>query len=116
VTTVVSAALFERVARLHFDARHVRWGALWFGVGVSTLAFTNRLPFALGVMFVLGSVFALRLGRARLGVSLGAGTGLASAVAALFLAMGAVAWVLAGGPRARGVALAAAVLAPPLGV
>ena len=114
MATVGSATLFGRIARLHFEARHARWGALWFALAISTLAFTNRLPFALAVMLALGSVLAFLLNRSRLGLCLGAVTGLASPVAALFLAMGAAAWLLAGGPRRRAVALATVALLPPL--
>src|SRR3954464_7919433 len=49
VSAVVSAALFEPLARRHFGERAARWGALWFGAGAATPMLSGRVTFAAGV-------------------------------------------------------------------
>jgi hypothetical protein len=119
VAAVASAALFEPLARAHFGERAARWGALWFGVATSTLLFTSRLPFAIGVALGLGSLLALQRGRPRLGLALAVLCPLGSPVAGLFLSMAGVAYALARGAdagrrRRLGAALAVAAIVPPL--
>jgi hypothetical protein len=130
---VVSAALFEPLARAHFGARASRWGALWFGAGAMTPALSGRITFACGVAAALGALLAVQRGRPWLGALLAVATGLLSPIAGLFLALAGAAHALAGigsgarsgsartrasaalaGLRGSGVALTAAALAAPL--
>jgi hypothetical protein len=90
ISTIAAAALFEPLAYGRWGER-ARWGALWFGVGTGAMLFTGRLPFAMGVAFGLGALLAHQRGRLPLALLLGLGCGLASPVAALFLALAGVA-------------------------
>jgi hypothetical protein len=113
LATVAAAALFEPLAR-RWGARG-SWAALWFGVGTGALLFTGRLPFALGVAFGLGALLALERRRTWIAAAAAIGSGLASPVAALFLALAAVAWAFASheSGRRRAVAVALASFLPP---
>lgn len=94
LAALVSAALFERIARRHFGDG-ARWGALLFGAGTAADLLIGRLTFALGMAFALGAVYALQRGRRAIGLALGAACTLASPVAGLFLALAGVAHWLA---------------------
>ena len=88
-----TAALFEMLVRRHFgpDA----WvGATWFGAATATNLFTGRLPFAFGLLPAVGSMLALQRRRPWLAVLLAVVTALASPVAALFSALGGVAYAI----------------------
>ena len=125
LAAVAAAGLFALLAQRRWGDR-ARAGTLWLGAGVAAWLFTGRLTFLLGVAVALGALLAAQRGRRALALVLAVLTALASPVAALFLAMAAVAWSLEGvaWPRgavaravdsrrwARGVALAAAALAP----
>jgi hypothetical protein len=95
LAAIVSAVLFERIARRQFGAQAARRGALWFAVGTVADLLIGRLTFALGVAFALGAVLALQDGRRRLGLTLGVLCSLASPVAGLFLALAGIAHWLA---------------------
>jgi hypothetical protein len=111
---VLSAALFEPLARRQFGERAARWGAVWFGAGALTPVFSGRITFACGVAAALGALLAVQRGRPWLGCLLAVATGLLSPVAGLFLALAGAAYALAGAAtRHAGVALTAAALAPP---
>jgi hypothetical protein len=112
VASVVSAALFEPLARAHFGPS-ARWGALWFGLGATTPLISGRVAFSLGVAFAVGALLAEQRNRRWLAVALALGCALASPVAGAFLALAAVAYALAGHLRG-GVALAAAAFTPTL--
>jgi hypothetical protein len=114
VTTVAVAVLFAPLARRRWGKRG-DWAALWLGLGTGALLFTGRLPFALGVAFGLGALLALQRGRKGIAVAAAIGSGLASPVAALFLALGALAWGLAahGSERRRALWIALAAFLPP---
>lgn len=124
LAAVAAAALFERLARGHFDARGSRVAALWFGAATAMNLVTGRLAFALGVAVGLAALLALQRGRAPASAALGALASLASPVAGLFLALAglahAVATRRAGGAvvalAALGTALALGVLFPEGGV
>jgi hypothetical protein len=90
ISTVAAAAVFEPLAYNRWGDR-ARWGALWFGIGTGAMLFTGRLPFAMGVAFGLGALLAHQRGRLPLALLLGLCCGLASPVAALFLALAGVA-------------------------
>jgi hypothetical protein len=109
---VLSAALFEPLARGHFGARAARFGALWFGAGAMTPVLSGRITFAAGVAAALGALLAVQRGRPWLGCVLALACGLLSPIAALFLALASVALALSGARRV-GVAMTAASLAPP---
>ena len=112
LAAVVSAALFERIARRHFGER-ARWGALWFGAGTAADLLIGRLTFAVGVAFALAAVFALQRGHRRGGLALGGACTLASPVAGLFLALAGVAhWLSRRRQERIGLWLAAVALAP----
>ena len=120
LSCVAGAILFERLVSERFGER-ARLGALWFGVGIGSLLFTERLTFALGVAIGLGAVLALQRGRTWPSLALAATSSLASPVAGLFVALAGTAFALAGiraEPNARrrrlraGFGLAAAAFAP----
>jgi hypothetical protein len=114
LSSVVSAGIFERIARFQWGER-ARWGALWFGVGTGTLLFTGRLPFGLGVTFALAAVIAYQRKRDVLACVLGILCTITSPVAGLFLAMaGAVLFLT--GQRRRGAVFAIATIAPALAI
>jgi hypothetical protein len=95
LSAIAVAALFEPLARGRWGER-ARWGALWFGIGTGSLLFTGRLPFAMGIAFGLAALLALQRHSPRLAAAAAVGSGLASPIAALFLALAAIAAGLAG--------------------
>jgi hypothetical protein len=95
LSALAAAALFEPLASRHFGPG-ARWGALWLGVATSTLLFTGRLPYALGVALGLGSLLAVQRRRTVLAVALAVLCPLGSPVAGAFLALAAVAVAVAG--------------------
>jgi hypothetical protein len=110
---VLSAALFEPLARRHFGERAARWGAVWFGAAAMTPVLSGRITFACGVAAALGALLALQRGRPWLAGVLAVAAGLLSPIAGLFLALAFAACALAGSRRRTGMLLAAAALAPP---
>jgi hypothetical protein len=120
LAVVAAAWLFERLAHARYGAG--AWlGATWFAAGAATTLFSGRLTFALGLPLALGALLALQRagsrerGRAALAAALGLAllTPLVSPVAALFLALAGTAYAL-GERRVRGIAVAAAAMAPVL--
>ena len=115
-----TAALFEVLARRHYgpDA----WvGATWFGAATATNLFTGRLPFAFGLLPAVGAMLALQSRRPWLAFGLAATSAIASPVAALFAALGAVAYGIGEFARERraasvwpGAAVVVGALAPVL--
>ncbi|HST42691.1 MAG TPA: hypothetical protein VLK58_24430, partial [Conexibacter sp.] len=102
---VAASALFARLAYDRYGAR--AWlGALWFAGGSVTVLLSGRVTFALGLAPALGALVALerssaapprshrRRALAALSLALGLVTGLASPVAAVFLAMAGTAYAL----------------------
>src|SRR3954453_12558186 len=112
LSAVVSAALFEPLARRHFGERAARWGAIWFGAGAATPMLSGRVTFSAGVAGALAALPALQRGRAAIACVLALACGLLSPIAGLFLALGALAYALTVSRRA-GLAMTAAALAPP---
>jgi hypothetical protein len=108
LAAVASAAVFERLVR---DLPGARAGALWFAAGSVTVLLTGRLTFALGAALGLAAALAVVRRRTALACLAAALSGLASPVAAAFVALGAAAWWI----DRRGwapVALAAAAVLP----
>lgn len=110
---LAAAAAFEPLARRHFGPS-ARWGALWFGVATSTMLFTGRLPYALGVALGLCSLLALQRRRTVLAVLFAILCPLGSPVAGAFLALAAAAVLLTGdrAHRTGAVLVAAAGIVP----
>jgi hypothetical protein len=112
LSAVVSAALFEPLARRHFGERAARWGAIWFGAGAATPMLSGRVTFSAGVAAALAALLALQRGRPVIACALALACGLLSPIAGLFLALGALAYALTVS-RGAGLAMTAAALAPP---
>jgi hypothetical protein len=109
LAALAAAAAFEPLARYHFG-HAARWGALWFGAATSTMLFTGRLPYALGVAFALGSLLALQRGRTAIAVILALLSPLGSPVAGAFLALAAAALAVTSRQRAALVVAAAGIV------
>jgi hypothetical protein len=112
ISAVISAALFEPLARRHFGARAARWGAVWFGAGAATPILSGRITFSAGVAAALAALLALQRGRVTIACALALLCGLLSPIAALFLALAALAYGLTVA-RWPGLAMTAAALATP---
>lgn len=115
LAAVLAAALFAALAEHHWGRGRAAGGAaLWFAAGTTAVLLTGRLTFLLGVAIGLGALLALARDRRALAALLAAVTTLASPVAGLFLALGAVAWGLADRRRrgTAGAAIALAAIAP----
>ena len=113
-----TAALFESLAHRHFGSQ--AWlGATIFAAATATNLFTGRLAFAFGALPALGAVVALDRDRPKTAAGAAALSALCSPVAALFAAVAGAADA-AGGyiierrfrAATRGLAMAAAALAP----
>ncbi len=113
---VVSAVLFDRVARAHFGPR-ARWGIAWFAAATTADLLIGRLTFSLGVALGLGAVLALQRERPRAAAGFGVLAAAASPVAGAFAALAGVTVVLARRERsALGLAIAPLVLVAVLSV
>jgi hypothetical protein len=94
VAAIAAAVLFERIASARWGRR--AWvGVVWFALATATTLVTGRLTFGVGVAVALGAVLAAQRGRRALALVLAAGSSVASPVAGLFLALGALAYGLA---------------------
>ena len=113
LAAVAASALFAAIARDRWGDRAGTAAALWFSLGATATLVSGRLTFLLGVALALAAALALQRARPALATALAVATALASPVAALFFALGAVAWGLASRER-RVVAavVAVAALAP----
>src|SRR4051812_32948972 len=112
LSTIAAAAVFEPLVRNRWGER-AKWGALWFGVGTGALLFTGRLPFAMGVAFGLAALLGLQRRRYAIAVLMALCSGLASPVAALFLTLAALAWVIGGWSRGQALLVALVAFLPP---
>ena len=120
LASVVAATAFAWLVEAGFGAE-ARPGSWWFAtLGTASELLAGRLTFVLGLAFGLIAAVALAVGRPAAGAGLAAATGLASPVAALFLALAGAAEALgraAGGALRRALpalAMAAAALIPVL--
>ncbi len=100
--------LFSGIAYREWGER-ARLGVIWFAAGASISLFSGRLSFALGIAIALAAVFASQRGWRPAAIVLAIRCPLASPVAALFLACGAVAHAVAERSRV-GLELGAAAL------
>ncbi|HEX3510305.1 MAG TPA: hypothetical protein VHT27_04310 [Solirubrobacteraceae bacterium] len=112
LSMTAATALFAALVRGRFPERSARIASLWFALGASVALLSCRVPFDLGLALGLGSLLAAQRRRAAVAVPLALLCALASPVAGAFLALALVAWALGGVPRARLVALLAAVAVP----
>jgi hypothetical protein len=125
-TAILSAAIaafaFDRLVVGHFGTR-ARTAAVLFAVGTLVPVAIGQLPFLLGESIALCALLSATRQRWILGVALALGSALASPLAAGFLGLALVAWLLAQWPQRRlglaamaagalGPILAAAVLFP----
>jgi hypothetical protein len=108
IAVVAASVLFAAVAYNQWGER-ARLGVIWFAAGASISLFTGRLAFALGISIALAAVLASQRGWRFGSIFLAILCPLASPVAALFLACGAVAYSVAERRRA-GVEIAIAAL------
>jgi hypothetical protein len=86
IACVVSAAIFERLATAQFKRRGLV-GSFWFAAASTTILFTGRLTFALGVAVALACILALQKHRLVLSCVFAIACPLASPVAGVFLAL-----------------------------
>jgi hypothetical protein len=99
LATVAASLLFAAIAYRRWGDR-ARLGVLWFAAGASISLYTGRLTFALGVPIALAAVFAAQRGHRIAAIGFAGLCSLASPVAALFLACGAVGYSVAERRRA----------------
>ena len=108
LAVIAAAMLFSGIAYREWGER-ARLGVIWFAAGASISLFSGRLSFALGIAIALAAVFASQRGWRPAAILLAILCPLASPVAALFLACGAVAHAVAERSRV-GLELGAAAL------
>lgn len=108
LATIAAAVLFSAIAYRRWGDR-ARLGVIWFAAGESVSLFSGRLAFSLGIAIALGAVLAAQRGLKPVAILLAVLCPLASPVAALFLACGAVAHAVAERTRS-GLELAVAAL------
>jgi hypothetical protein len=94
LAAIAASLLFSAIAYRRFGDR-ARLGVIWFATATAISLFSGRLTFALGVAVALAAVFAAQRGHRLLAIFFAALTPLASPVAALFLACGAIAYAIA---------------------
>jgi len=111
LSAVAASVLFALIATRVFPPAAARVAAVWFAVTFCVGLLSGRVPYDLGFAIGLASVLALLEGRLAIALALAVLTSAASPIAGAFLALVGVADALAGAPR-RGLALAAAALAP----
>lgn len=112
LSALTAAALFGAIAEHAFPPAAARAAAGVFALGVCVGMLSGRVPFDLGLAIGLGAVLALLRGRTAIALALALLCGVASPVAGAFLALAGLALVTV--ERRRGLALAAAALAPVL--
>lgn len=92
IASVLSAWCVDLLLRPYYSPRAARAGSLWFAASTATNVAVGRMTFAVGLAFALFALLALQRGRRGVAAGLGALAGLASPVAAVFVAIAAVAW------------------------
>ncbi|MCB0858894.1 MAG: hypothetical protein KDB57_12370 [Solirubrobacterales bacterium] len=106
IAVVGTVILFTLISRREWGER-AQAGAIWFAFAATISLFSGRLTFALGVLLAMAAVFAAQRGQRIPALILAGSVGLASPVAALFLACVGFAHFLAERPDRRGLELAA---------
>lgn len=111
---LVATVLFDRLVSETFGPR-ARIASVWFAMATVTNLIVGRVPFALGMAFGLGALYALRRGRPAIAAALAVVCALSSPLAGLFVALLVVAWASVDRTRFRvGVVVAGAAVAPTL--
>jgi len=100
-----TVALFTLIVRREWGEK-AQAGAIWFAVAATISLFSGRLTFALGVFLAMAAVFVAQRGWRIPSLILAATVGLASPVAALFLACCGVSHAIARRPDRRGLEMA----------
>ena len=100
-----TVALFASIADRRWGDQ-ARAGVIWFAAAATISLFSGRATFALGVFLAMAAVFAAQRGWRVPSLFLAASVGLASPVAALFLALCGVSYSVAGWPDKRGIEMA----------
>lgn len=98
MASIAAALLFAAIAHRRWG-EGARLGVVWFAAGTSISLYTGRLTFALGVAIALAAIFAAQRGYRWTAIGVAGLCSLASPVAGLFLACGALAY--AGAERRR---------------
>lgn len=106
LAVVGTVVLFTLIARREWGER-AQAGVIWFAFAATISLFSGRLTFALGVLLAMAAVFASQRGQRIPALILAGSVGLASPVAALFLACVGFAHYLSERPDRRGLELAA---------
>lgn len=107
IAVLGTVALFSMIVRTEWGEK-AQAGAIWFAMAATISLFSGRLTFALGVFLAMAAVFAAQRGWRIGSLLLAATVGLASPVAALFLACCGVSHAIARRPDRRGLEIAAA--------
>ena len=110
ISMTIAAALFTALIDGRFPARAVRIASLWFALGAGVSLLSSRVPFDLGLAIGLGSLLLAQHSRGVSAAALALACSLASPVAGAFLALGFLAWALAGPQRGLPAALCALAL------
>lgn len=105
LAVIGTVVLFTLIARREWGER-AQAGAIWFAFAATISLFSGRLTFALGVLLAMAAVFAAQRGQRIPSLILAGSVGLASPVAALFLACVGFAHFLSERPDRRGLELA----------
>jgi len=100
-----TVALFTLIVRKEWGDK-AQAGAIWFAMAATISLFSGRLTFALGVFLAMAAVYAAQRGWRIGSLALAATVGLASPVAALFLACCGVSHAIARRPDRRGLEIA----------
>jgi hypothetical protein len=100
-----TVALFSLIVRSRWGDK-AQAGAIWFGMAATISLFSGRLTFALGVFLAMAAVYAAQRGWRVGSLLIAATVGLASPVAALFLACCGVSHAIACRPDRRGLEIA----------
>lgn len=111
VAVIGTVALFGLIVRKEWGDK-AQAGAIWFALAASISLFSGRLTFALGVFLAMAAVYCAQRGSVNrvwriASLVLAASVGLASPVAALFLAACGVSHGIARRPDRRGLEIAA---------
>jgi len=105
LAVIGTVILFTLIVRREWGER-AQAGAIWFAFAATISLFSGRLTFALGCLLAMAAVFASQRGLRIPALLLAGSVGLASPVAALFLACLGFAHFLAERPDRRGLELA----------
>ncbi|MGB0120100.1 MAG: hypothetical protein WBP55_03985 [Solirubrobacterales bacterium] len=111
LAVIATVGLFALIVRKQWGEQ-AQAGAIWFAVAASISLFSGRLTFALGVFLATAAVYAAQRGSGSrpwhvTSLVLAGSVGLASPVAALFLAALGVSHAIARRPDRRGLVMAA---------